>query len=129
MPVDGVRVRDIADTWGSARSEGRRHEGQDIFAERGTPVRPSARGYVVRVGENRLGGNIVFVLGAGARGYYYAHLDAHGPDAVIGRLVSPESVIGYVGNTGNAERTSPHLHLGVYEDGQPRNPLPLLSDR
>ncbi|HYF29061.1 MAG TPA: M23 family metallopeptidase [Candidatus Paceibacterota bacterium] len=129
MPVEGARVRSVADTWGGARPDGRSHEGQDIFAARGTPIRPAARGYIVRVGENTLGGKVVFILGSGARGYYYAHLDGFGPAATIGSFVETEDVIGYVGNTGNAERTSPHLHFGVYQDGEPVNPLPLLIDR
>jgi murein DD-endopeptidase MepM/ murein hydrolase activator NlpD len=128
LPVEGVRVRDIADTWGEARSDGRTHEGQDIFAPRGTPIYPAARGYVVRVGENRLGGRSVFILGEGGRRYYYAHLDAYGEDAKLGTLVTEASVIGYVGNTGNAAGTPPHLHFGVYDNG-PMNPYPYLVDR
>lgn len=129
VPLEGVRVRDIADTWEEPRGEERTHEGQDLFAPRGTPVNPVVRGYVMRVGDNRLGGNVVFVLGAGGRGYYYAHLDSYGPDATIGTLVTDESVIGYVGTTGNASGTPPHLHLGIYTREGTMNPLPLLIDR
>lgn len=128
MPVEGARVRDISDTWGEARGSARTHEGQDIFAARGTPVHPVTRGYVMRVGNNELGGNVVFVLGAGGQGYYYAHLETHGPEALMGTLVTEESVIGYVGSTGNASGTPPHLHLGVYTREGPVNPLPLLVD-
>jgi murein DD-endopeptidase MepM/ murein hydrolase activator NlpD len=129
MPLHTVRVRDVADTWGEARSEGRTHEGQDLFAARGTSVNPVTRGYVVRVGENRLGGLTVFVLGQGGRGYYYAHLERHGPDAVLGTLVDESSVIGYVGTSGNASGTPPHLHLGIYTREGPINPYPFLVDR
>jgi peptidoglycan LD-endopeptidase LytH len=129
IPIEGVEKNEIADTWGNARSGGRTHEGQDIFAPRGTPVRPAAEGYVVRIGENELGGNVVLILGRGSRGFYYAHLESFGPDAVLGRRVASTSIIGYVGNTGNAETTPPHLHFGVYQrPGGPINPYPLLSN-
>jgi murein DD-endopeptidase MepM/ murein hydrolase activator NlpD len=128
IPVDGVRVRDVADTWGDARSGGRSHQGTDIFAERGTPVRSATIGYVVYTGQSELGGNHVYVMGAGGVRYYYAHLDEIDPYARIGAYVSTTSVIGYVGTTGNAETTPPHLHFGMYSRGA-QNPYPLLTDR
>ncbi|HZI19296.1 MAG TPA: M23 family metallopeptidase [Pyrinomonadaceae bacterium] len=127
MPVEGASAGSVTDTWHAPRSGGRRHEGQDIFARRGTAVRPAAAGYVVRVGENELGGKVVFVVGAGGRTYYYAHLDAHAEGLAAGRHVTPEDVIGYVGTTGNAAGTPPHLHFGVYDRGEALNPLPLLK--
>lgn len=129
VPVEGVRVGQIGDSWHAPRSGGRRHEGQDIFAARGTPVRSATAGYVVRVGENALGGNTVFVAGAGGRSYYYAHLDSYAPGLAVGDYVTPETVLGYVGTTGNAAGTAPHLHFGVYATGGAVNPLPLLADR
>lgn len=129
MPVEGVRKKQIADTWGADRSEGRGHSGQDIFAKRGTPVYSATEGYVLRVGENRLGGKVVFVLGAGGRRYYYAHLNDFAADLKAGDFVTTDSLIGYVGTTGNAKNTPPHLHFGVYGAGGAMNPLPLLSDR
>lgn len=129
MPVEGVPVERVTDTWGAPRSGGRRHEGQDIFAARGTPVRPAAAGYVVRVGENELGGKVVFVTGAGGRTYYYAHLDSHAEGISAGDYVTPSDVIGYVGTTGNAAGAQPHLHFGVYERGSGAlDPLPLLKN-
>ena len=128
MPVRGARAGRIADTWHAPRTEGRQHEGQDIFAPRGTPVYSATNGYVWRVGENRLGGKIVYVIGAGGRGYYYAHLDAHASDLAAGDYVTPETVLGYVGTTGNAAGTPPHLHFGVYTPAGAINPLSLLSD-
>lgn len=129
MPVAGAQVEDVTDTWGTARSEGRIHEGQDIFAPTGTPVYPAADGYVVRVGQNDLGGNIVVVLGRGSRGYYYAHLDRASPDAEVGAFVTATSTIGYVGATGNASGTPPHLHFGIYTHDGPINPYPYLQNR
>ena len=129
MPVVGVRVRQVANTWGAARSGGRSHSGQDIFAKRGTPVYSATEGYVLRVGESPIGGKTVFVLGAGGRRYYYAHLDAHAEGLAAGDNVTTDSLLGYVGATGNAKGTPPHLHFGVYAEVGAINPLPLLADR
>lgn len=129
MPVEGVRVKQVGDSWHAPRSGGRLHEGQDIFAERGTAVRSATEGYVVRMGESALGGNTVFVAGAGGRHYYYAHLDSYAPTLAVGDYVTAETVLGYVGTTGNAAGTSPHLHFGVYTSGGVVDPLPLLADR
>ena len=129
MPVQGVSVRRMTDTWLAPRSGGRQHKGQDIFAPRGTPVRSATEGIVTHVGENDLGGKVVFILGAGGRTYYYAHLDRHEEDLSAGDLVTTNAVIGYVGNTGNARATSPHLHFAIFGTDGAINPLPLLRDR
>jgi peptidoglycan LD-endopeptidase LytH len=128
MPVGGTEVDEITDTWGAPRSEGRTHQGQDIFAARGTKVYSATEGYVIYIGDNRLGGNVVFVLGKGGRRYYYAHLDRF---SSIKRLakVDTNTILGFVGNTGNAETTPPHLHFGVYDRGEAIDPLPFLYDR
>jgi peptidoglycan LD-endopeptidase LytH len=129
IPIASVQVKQVRDTWHEARPGDRRHEGQDIFAPRGTPVHSATAGYVMRVGENTLGGKTVSVLGAGGRVYYYAHLDAYAPGIEVGQAVKPETIIGYVGTTGNARRTPPHLHFGVYTFMGTINPLPLLTNR
>ncbi|OLE50792.1 MAG: hypothetical protein AUG51_26260 [Acidobacteria bacterium 13_1_20CM_3_53_8] len=82
-----------------------------------------------RIGENQLGGHTVSVFGAGGRVYYYAHLDSYALNIAEGDYVTPETVSGYVGTTGNAKNTPPHLHFGVYTSEGAINPLPLLSDR
>jgi murein DD-endopeptidase MepM/ murein hydrolase activator NlpD len=125
VPVDGVRVRALRDTWGGARSEGRKHEGIDIFAKRGTPVLSSTEGIVTQVGTNRLGGLVVWVTGPGGQRHYYAHLDRYA-DVEAGMRIEAGRVLGYVGNTGNAKGTPPHLHYGIYETGGAINPYPLL---
>jgi murein DD-endopeptidase MepM/ murein hydrolase activator NlpD len=130
MPVEGVRRANIPDSWHAPRDGGdRKHHGQDIFAPRGTPVLSATDGYVVRVGENKLGGQTVTVVGAGGRIYYYAHLDKYADDIAVGKRVTTATVLGYVGTTGNAAGTPPHLHFGVYAGGGALNPLPLLTDR
>jgi murein DD-endopeptidase MepM/ murein hydrolase activator NlpD len=129
MPVQGVSKSQVSDTWHAARDGDRRHEGQDIFAPRGTPVLSATEGYIVNVGENPLGGQTVSVIGAGGRSYYYAHLDSYASHIAAGDHVTTQTVLGYVGATGNAAGTPPHLHFGVYATGGALNPLPLLSDR
>ena len=128
MPLARVHVRQIGDTWQAPRPEQREHEGQDLFAPRDTPVYSATRGLVIRIGAAGLGGNAVSVLGAGGRVYYYAHLSRFGAIR-IGDEVTPASILGYVGTTGNAQGLPPHLHFGVYGRNGAINPLPLLVDR
>ena len=129
IPVEGVGLEDITDTWHGARSEGRIHEGQDIFAETGTPIYSGTNGYVLAIRYNRLGGNTVTILGSGGRTYYYAHFDSVVPELDRLEYVTPETLLGYVGSTGNAILTPPHLHFGVYTREGAINPMPLLRDR
>jgi peptidoglycan LD-endopeptidase LytH len=126
VPVQGIEPSQLADTWGAARSEGRTHEGIDIFALRGTPVIASTHGVVVRKGLNRLGGQVVGVIGPAGWYHYYAHLDAWSTVG-IGDWVEVGTVLGYVGDTGNAKGTPTHLHYGIYVRGEATNPYPLLS--
>jgi murein DD-endopeptidase MepM/ murein hydrolase activator NlpD len=128
MPVTGVRVRQVANTWHAARV-GHKHEGQDIFARKGTPVYSATDGIVLRIGDAGIGGNAIFVLGAGGRVYYYAHLSRFAENLNVGDKVTPDSLLGYVGNTGNARTTPPHLHFGVYSSVGAIDPLAVLSDR
>jgi murein DD-endopeptidase MepM/ murein hydrolase activator NlpD len=127
VPVQEVAASDLADTWGAPRGIDRRHEGIDIFAPKGRPVISTTNGVVFKVGEDNLGGNVVRVLGPGWQWHYYAHLDRFG-DVEPGSIVQPGTVLGYVGDTGNAKGTPPHLHYGVYRFvGGARNPYPLLA--
>jgi len=129
MPLENVSKRAIADTWQAPRGTDRRHEGQDIFAPRGTPILSATRGMIYNIGENNLGGQTVSVIGSGGRVYYYAHLDSYARGIEVGDRVTTRTVLGYVGTTGNAQGTPPHLHFGVYTSAGAINPLPLLSDR
>jgi hypothetical protein len=120
-PIRGIAIRRIANTWHAPRSPHRLHEGEDIFARRGTPVYSATRGIVTRIGEKGLGGNAVSILGAGGRVYYYAHLDRFAPGLRAGNEVTPDTLIGFVGNTGNARTTPPPPALRrVYDRGRNR---------
>ncbi len=127
IPVDDVEPAQLVDSWHAPRSGGRRHEGIDIFASRGTPVRSTTGGVVVRRGENRLGGRVVSVLGPGGQTHYYAHLDDWA-DIEVGDWIDVGTTVGFVGNSGNAATTPPHLHYGIYRRTlPPLNPFPLLT--
>ncbi len=128
MPLQ-VSKKEIANTWRAPRGANRLHEGQDIFAHRGTPTYSATRGYIYNIGQNELGGQTVSVIGSGGRIYYYAHFDSYAPGIAEGDYVTPQTVLGYVGTSGNAQGTPPHLHFGVYTPTGPINPLPLLTDR
>ncbi|HET6977814.1 MAG TPA: M23 family metallopeptidase [Pyrinomonadaceae bacterium] len=129
MPLEDVAKKEVADTWQAPRGTGRRHEGQDIFAPKGTPILSATNGYIYKIGENNLGGQTVSVIGSGGRIYYYAHLDSYAKGIAVGDRVSKRTVLGYVGTTGNAQGTPPHLHFGIYTFTGAINPLPLLTDR
>jgi murein DD-endopeptidase MepM/ murein hydrolase activator NlpD len=129
MPVQDVSKKQVANTWHAPRGTDRLHEGQDIFAPKGTPIVSATSGYIYKIGENNLGGQTVSVIGAGGRVYYYAHLDSYAPGIGVGDPVTTKTVLGYVGTTGNAQGTPPHLHFGVYTSSGAINPLPLIVDR
>jgi murein DD-endopeptidase MepM/ murein hydrolase activator NlpD len=126
IPVDGVTRARLSDSWGQARDGGRGHQGIDIFAPRGTPVRSTTAGVVVDKALRGLGGRFVSILDAGGFRHYYAHLEDWGTQA-IGDRVEAGEVIGFVGNSGNAAVSPTHLHYGIYApDGQAIEPFPLL---
>ena len=127
VPVMNVSRKQIPNSWGLPRSGGRSHQGVDIFAPRGTPVLSATEGIVLRVGTNKLGGQVINVLGPGRQVHYYAHLDRYG-GFKAGDIVHAGNILGYVGNTGNARDTPSHLHYGVYDPLRGAiNPWPLLK--
>nr|WP_218950575.1 M23 family metallopeptidase [Acinetobacter sp. YH12255] len=127
IPVARVQARELQDTWGASRSHGRLHEGIDIMAPRGTKVFSATEGLIADLRNNNLGGKVVWILGPGGSWHYYAHLDGHKRGLKVGDYVKKGQLIGYVGNSGNARHTAPHLHYGIYLQGKGRgvvNPYP-----
>jgi peptidoglycan LD-endopeptidase LytH len=131
FPVEGLTADAVQSEFGAERESGRRkHEGIDIFAPRHTPVIAVVDGYA-SPDTNNLGGNVVWLRdGGGRRSFYYAHLQRW---AFEGSMpVTTGQVLGYIGNTGNARGTAPHLHFGIYQGGaidpfpflQPDDPVP-----
>lgn len=127
VPVQGVRASQVADTFGAPRGRDRSHAGVDIFAKRGTAVRSATLGVVTDIRDSGLGGRQVWVLGPARERYYYAHLEDWREGLERGEVVQVGSVLGYVGDSGNAKGTPPHLHWGIYGNEGAYDPLPLLK--
>lgn len=136
IPVKGLKRGDLHDNYGEKRGL-RRHHALDIMAQRGTPVVAVDDGRVVRVRRHLLGGLTVYQYDPGERyAYYYAHLDRYANGLQEGRLLQRGDLIGYVGSTGNAPASAPHLHFAITEmdhqkrwfRGKPVNPYPYLTE-
>jgi peptidoglycan LD-endopeptidase LytH len=133
IPVAGVTRRELSDTWGDARSQGRTHQGIDIMAPQGARVQAAADGRIVKFFNSERGGVTVYQFDSSERFvYYYAHLSARAAGLAEGDYVRQGATIGYVGMTGNAP--VPHLHFEIGRlDAEKRwwrasamNPYPLL---
>lgn len=112
IPVLGVPLARIPDSFNDARDGGRTHRATDILAPQGTPVLAAESGTVLRISRNTLGGNTIYMTDDGGRFiYYYAHLLRYADGLAAGAHVSQGDVIAYVGMTGNAP--VPHLHFQV----------------
>jgi murein DD-endopeptidase MepM/ murein hydrolase activator NlpD len=121
FPVAGPHA--YSNDWGDPRDGGRRHQGNDIFALRGTPVVAVVSGSV-RAHRSGNAGKMLYLYGSDGNTYEYMHLDGF---AVSEGSVSAGQVIGYVGSTGNARGGSPHLHFEIHPGGGgPINPYSIL---
>ena len=136
VPVEGVSLAHIPDTFNDARDGQRRHNALDILARRGTPVLAADDGILLRIGKDTRGGNVIWAADATlSLVYYYAHLDHWASGLVEGQKISRGMVLGYVGTTGNAPKDVPHLHFQLlrmkdlrrFTDGPPINPLPFFQ--
>jgi peptidoglycan LD-endopeptidase LytH len=125
FPIPGESTATVQSTFGVTRGAGARlHEGIDIFVPKGTAVAAVTAGFA-RPSQNTLGGSVVWLHEwPGGRTFYYAHLDRWAIDGLT--RVRAGDVLGYVGNTGNARTTPPHLHFGIYQRGA-IDPLPFLQ--
>ena len=113
-------------SWGFPRSGGRTHKGVDMFAKRGTPT-PAVTAGIVRMRTVNLGGTVSYLYGDDGNKYYYAHLDGYPAGLQDGQRVERGQAIGFVGNSGNAEGTSPHLHFEIRPGGANAvNPYPTV---
>jgi murein DD-endopeptidase MepM/ murein hydrolase activator NlpD len=93
------------------------HHGEDIYAQLGTPLLAVADGTVFSVGWNDLGGYRVWLRDRDGNEFYYAHMSAFSPFAVNGQQVKAGTVLGFMGNSGDAETTPYHLHFEIHPVG------------
>ncbi|HEX6208835.1 MAG TPA: M23 family metallopeptidase [Actinomycetota bacterium] len=103
------------------------HKGIDIFAPAGTPLVATRNGIVTQKGIGAVSGLHVEITGHRGIQYFYAHLSRFAPDLALGQRVSRGDVVGFVGTTGNARGTSPHVHLEVQPGGVPVAPKPFVD--
>jgi Peptidase family M23 len=111
FPVYGPAT--ASDSFGAPRTT-TWHHGVDIFAPLGAPILAVADGTLFRVGWNGVGGNRLWLRDGAGNEFYYAHLSAYSPLAQEGRQVKAGDVIGFVGTTGDAAGTPPHLHFEIH---------------
>jgi hypothetical protein len=104
----------FSNDFGVPRADTVWHHGNDIFAPLGAPVLAVSDGTLFLVGWNSLGGNRLWLRDLQGNEFYYAHLSAYSPLARDGAHVHAGDVIGFVGNTGDAEGTPTHLHFEVH---------------
>ena len=136
IPVQGVAVAQLQDTFTDSRSEGRSHDAIDIMAAAGTPVLAVADGPVEKLFDSKQGGLTLYQFNPeGTHAYYYSHLQGYAPGIAEQKMLKRGEVIGYVGSTGNANPAAPHLHFAVFQlgpekqwwKGEAINPYPLLG--
>jgi murein DD-endopeptidase MepM/ murein hydrolase activator NlpD len=129
FPVQGGAT--YSNDWGGARSRAATggtggHQGTDLFAAAGTPVVAVEDGVISKMGQSKIGGNRIWLNNR----FYYAHLSGFAKGLKIGSRVKAGQIIGYVGTTGDAKGTPPHLHFGYSpnadQGGSYANPYEML---
>lgn len=137
IPVIGVKREQLQDNFSEARSEERVHNAIDIPAPAGTPVVAASDGEIVKFFDSDRGGITIYQYSPDRRYvYYYAHLQRRSENIKEGDFVRQGTIIGYVGDTGNAGAGNYHLHFGIsipdnpksYYKGTDINPYPLLKN-
>ena len=138
MPLPGLAASQLQDTFDDTRGGTRRHEALDILAPAGTPVLAVADGHVEKLFTSDAGGLTIYQFDPSGRyAYYYAHLQGYAPGLREKQPVRRGQLLGYVGSTGNASPTAPHLHFAIFLLGPEKqwwkgraiNPYPLLGGR
>lgn len=133
----------FSNSWGAPRSGGRRHEGIDIMSPRRTEVLAVADGVVTKLGKHPLSGYFIRIDHGDGWSTTYMHLNndtccsddgkggtwtAYFATLMEGDEVEAGQVIGYVGDSGNAEGTVTHTHFEIKHDGRKTNPYPFLRE-
>lgn len=135
IPVAGIKSEQLVDSFSDARSDGRVHDAIDIAAPSGTQVLAAADGTIVKFFDSQAGGITIYQSSSdGQYMYYYAHLSSRAAGLSEGQSITQGTIIGYVGDTGNAGAGNYHLHFSIalvadkrrYWEGTYINPYPLL---
>lgn len=137
IPVIGIKREQLQDTFNAARSEGRVHNAIDIMAPSGTPVVAATDGEIAKFFNSERGGITIYQYSSDKkRVYYYAHLQKRAENIKETDFVKQGTVIGFVGDTGNAGAGNYHLHFSItllndpkrIFDGTEMNPFSLLKE-
>ena len=137
IPVAGIRADQLTDTFTASRSENRSHDAIDIIAPLGTPVVAATDGEIVKFFDSERGGITIYQLTDDRKFMlYYAHLQRRADEISVGMRVRKGTIIGFVGDTGNAGPGNYHLHFSVAIVTDPKrfwsgtyiNPYPLLKN-
>ncbi len=121
IPVVGIQAQQLHDTFNDARSEGRVHEAIDIIAPQDARVVAAADGKIVKLFTSEKGGITIYQLSSDqALVLYYAHLSRYADGVVEQQQVRQGDLIGYVGDTGNAQPGNYHLHFAVWQIDDPK---------
>ena len=136
IPVEGITRDELYDTFTDARGVGRAHDAIDIMARRGTEVRAADDGTIAKLFTSKAGGLTIYQFDPTETfSYYYAHLDHYASGLRDHQAVKRGQLLGYVGSTGNASASAPHLHFEIsrlgpdkkWWKGEAINPYPLLA--
>jgi murein DD-endopeptidase MepM/ murein hydrolase activator NlpD len=137
LPLAALRSSEVFDTFHQARDGGeRKHEAVDLMAPRGTPILAMTKGVIKKLFNSKPGGLTVYQFDDDEKYcYYYAHLDRYADGLEEGEVMERGGLIGFVGSTGNAPESAPHLHLAIFRlgsdkrwwEGTPINPYPILK--
>jgi murein DD-endopeptidase MepM/ murein hydrolase activator NlpD len=122
-PVQGVKLYQIVDTFCGRRSDRRTHQAIDLHLDKFTPILAAVDGTIHRMGWNDRGGWAIWLYDKDDKFlHYYSHLEGYADGVQQGMQVSAGQMLGYLGNSGNAENTDPHLHYQISELGPSGDP-------
>lgn len=133
-PLAEVKTKELHSQFADKR-RGHRHNAIDLMRKRGTPVMAVTDGVIRKLYRSKSGGISIYMFdGSQEYCFFYAHLDHYAKGLHEGQEVQKGEVIGYVGSTGNARRSAPHLHFAVsltgpkrlWSGGIPIDPYPML---
>ncbi len=120
VPVAGIAVKDLVDSFLDRRGSTRQHNALDIMAPRNTPALAAVAGTIVKLHNSVAGGLSIYMKDQSSRfTLMYGHLESYRPGLAEGATVRRGEIIGFVGTSGNANPTAPHLHFQVMRADNP----------